>query len=1717
MKSTIIHSALVCALASCVSAEQAVMIKNGVLVAAITPSSSGSLTSLKRTGGKSDLLSGPSFVDVLVLPGRRRVSLASQAYDVKDSDGKTVTLMTTLSPESGDGKVAAFAGLQINKRFSLSSKTAKLGIEYELTNTGEQALAVCLGTHVSLAAEATDSLSVPTRFGAVTYPVPKAGRLPFALGGGRYAFLYDLAESWFGMLSERGRSTIVGFEPTHASCLKVAGRGSTVEVLRTTIKLDPGAAFKTRAWVMSQKGLKRITGAAGELAAEVSVPSEADGSLPLERLEYRDRMSKVAAASLDKTIGADLGGADEEIVDDDIDALVEEEESGGPTQYKGPPIEVQMKLAPAAAQKVRVQWKLRSCRRDEWESLTENRLTLAAGKLASLKIKIPIKKKGTYAVRAEVWNDNQPVSQRANLIAAIEHPIVAGVPNGFYVRPASEKSGDVYDEFKGQLWVPSTEVKRFPLPLGKALSRGPVRMLLATPHWTSRGLVEIQHRLDVDVDAVIGGRYYNITGDERASSTEVEAMRMFLNKPHEVIVFAVSAGDYFPFDIMDEIFRQVEHEGTGLVFVSVANHLGELDALLDALKKTGSEEEDPSMFPHVKTGHLGKGRIVVNTEPFMYVRPRWYGSNESEMQRLLHSILWAARGEPAIQVNLKERKRSMPNSDLASKPLTLLLRNSGDTPQKGKVRLTFRRNLLSAYPFYRTGNEFAYRPQVGWEQAAPAMEQPFMAGPGEETRVSFRPPLLPACEYDLDIQILDENGAVVQWESIPKELTNDAQITQATLHTGKGSSSKSFDLSTSQPNEWFRADAVETLHITCAVNTNGEAVQARLQGFDPWGRMPFDQQVPLVAEGDKTTAIFTQPLHSCVHLICVLRFSLLDAKGRELSERRVLSFVSTPPRLRPKFELRGYAEVRVANDVTDYEVRVGGEDPLTLAWHNVRKAGYGGYIPKAEKILEPGYKPLDLPGTGDLAASLDLGERKKEDDEDLVEEFEKKEIDPKNGWFRVPCYNNPTDRKNIIGWVRQSYKGFSACYPYAGFAIDEFVYAKEHDPNNKVSFFRRAFIPQRDMNICRCRHCLAAFIKYGKSLFGGDLSKLNSEWGTAFKAWKDVDPPLTAIDNETPPPPKKWRHILAHRDFITQHVSDLMTEVDHAIKQVHPECLTGFSGLWKTGITMGVDIYQLSKNMIYNMLYGDIDIWTDFGRSQAVRWTGYGRKYRLMQGNVGPYREILAGQTGVGYYGKWINPMHRGDFTFHTEPMRFFNEVRNIKESGIDRLVIGQRYRDKIALYYSPRDINLAQLEDWFEDAPKFVARMRNCGRSYVEFCSSEYRTYRALLRRRHLQPFWTAYAHLEDGHFGERFGTPKILFLPYAQTFSLRQIETLRKYVAEGGVLVGDVNTGRRNEHGRPYETSPLDEVFGLKRTGQLQIRYRTGATSDEGTVTFGKEFGGEPFSMKFAAVGPGDVVTDTAQALASYNLAGKTHPAFLVNDYGKGKAIYLNFIPSGYVAVELSGEGEESTTKTLKGKTGEYFQRCFSRILQPAAIDQPMKFVGRGLGSARFGAGDLSYIGVVSGRGLEALRVPYQIQIPEKKHVYSVRAREYLGFNDLFTFKLDEKTRRAGDIISLLPYKVEGLKVEAPNSIQAGDKVSFAVRVLPEVAQSQRHVIAVRAIDPNGNDLHWYRHSIETEEGVADSFIGIPANAPPGKWILRLTDAASGVTRDVPVEVKR
>ena len=1696
---------------SCAGEDDGIAVANEALRAIVVPAKGGRLASLTHAASKSGLIEAPSLVDTIWLPGRVSVGLGDLPFEVRQRTGNAVTLVGKPTPDPEKRPLPdSFAGLEIAKTYRLDPQSIVLVIDYELRNVGEQPLEVCLGTKVTLTT-AGDALrmALPTRAGAANFPVAP-GTLPLTTGGRRQAHVYDLAESWAGVLSERGGGVAVGFQPEHVSCLHVAAGRKGLDVVRTVITLAAGASFRSRAWIMPTPGMTRLRGAGREIVADVAVvPPEADGSPPLKHLEYRDRLSKGATAVFDKAGGKDLLGDDEEVEEDeDFDALVEEDVEGGPSRYRGKPIQVSLRLLSGRSRDVKVAWRMRVSPSGKWQEVASDAASLVAGQAATLIKKVSPKEKGTYVVCAEV-------READTIVASFEQPIIAGTPAGFYSQSPPPKTGALYDAFKTKLWVPSMEVERFPLPLGKPLAAGPVRMLFATPHWASRGLVEIQHRLDVETDAVIGGAFYDRTGDERASPAEVMAMREFLNRPHEVIVFAVGAGDYFPIDILDEVFRQVEQEGTGLVLLSWENHLGELDAALEALKKSPAEESDTPLrlFPRAKAGWFGKGRVVVAGEPKMYVRPDWYGDSEADVQNLLQVILWAARGEPAVRVSLKGAPTRIDNRALAAKPLGIQVKNFGEQPLAGKLRLVPRRNLLRAYPFYLTGNQLAYRPQVGWERAAPPIEQPLRARPDQSAAIGLDMPLLPACQYDFDVQVLDSEGKVVHWQCIPVTVTSASQFTEVTLTSEQAGDTETFSVGGQARSAWFRADAVDAIKATCSIRDPGEAVRARLQGLDPWGRMPFDQRVALDRDGDKGTAVFTQPLHSCVHLICVLRFSLLDGDDRELAEHRILSFVNPPPSIRPVFELRGYAEVRVDNDVSDYDVRVGGEGPLTLAWHNVRKSDYGGIIPMAQKILEPGHQELKLPDTEKLADALDQPD---ETEEDITAEFEEKKIDPKAGWIRVPCFNNPKDREEILGSVKGTYAGLSACYPYCGFAVDEFVYSKEYDPKNTVSFFRRAFIPQRDTNICRCEHCLVSFRKYAEGLSGGDLARLNQEWGTAFKSWKEVDPPLTVTDNETPPPPERWQHILGHRDFISQQVTDLMNEVNATVKSVHPECLTGFSGLWKTGFTMGVDIYRLSKNMIYNMLYGDIDMWTDFGDSQAVRWTGYGRKYRLLQGSVGPYREINAGQTGVGFYGKWRNPMHRGDFTFHPEPLRFFNEIRTLKEAGIDRLVVGHRYRDPVALYYSPRDVYLAQLEDWFEDPARFVAGMRNCGRSYSELCHREYGTYRALLQSRGLQPFWTAYAHLEEGHFGKRFSTPKLLLLPYAQCLSARQAETLREFVRNGGILVGDIHTGFRNEHGRLLGKGQLDDVFGIQRRGdEYRVRHRVDTKEGKEAVRFGKEFG-QPFALAFAAVGPGDVAATTATPLAQYLLDGKNQPAFLVNTYGKGKAIYLNFIPAGYVAVELGGEGEVSTVKKLEGKAGEYFQRCFGMILDLAGLEQPMEFVGAGrLRCTRFGEGDLTYLGVVSSRSLEALRRPYQIRVPAKKHVYSVRGREYLGHAETFTFRLDEKTRRAGDIISLLPYKVEGIAAEAPRSVRAGEALRCSVRILPAEAQKHRHVIAVRVIDPAGNDLRWYRHSVETKDGVAQVSIGLAANDPSGTWTLRLTDAASGTREEVAFNV--
>jgi beta-galactosidase len=124
-----------------------------------------------------------------------------------------------------------------------------------------------------------------------------------------------------------------------------------------------------------------------------------------------------------------------------------------------------------------------------------------------------------------------------------------------------------------------------------------------------------------------------------------------------------------------------------------------------------------------------------------------------------------------------------------------------------------------------------------------------------------------------------------------------------------------------------------------------------------------------------------------------------------------------------------------------------------------------------------------------------------------------------------------------------------------------------------------------------------------------------------------------------------------------------------------------------------------------------------------------------------------------------------------------------------------------------------------------------------------------------------------------------KLLILPAAYLMDRESAEAVRNYVANGGTVVMTGYSAKVDESGKWFDTplpGRLTDVFGV-RTNEF---YRSDVPLK---FTFaGQELTGT--DSYYEVLEP-----STARTLASFSNTPQKSPAITVNDYGKGKAIYL------------------------------------------------------------------------------------------------------------------------------------------------------------------------------------------------------------------------------------
>jgi len=250
----------------------------------------------------------------------------------------------------------------------------------------------------------------------------------------------------------------------------------------------------------------------------------------------------------------------------------------------------------------------------------------------------------------------------------------------------------------------------------------------------------------------------------------------------------------------------------------------------------------------------------------------------------------------------------------------------------------------------------------------------------------------------------------------------------------------------------------------------------------------------------------------------------------------------------------------------------------------------------------------------------------------------------------------------------------------------------------------------------------------------------------------------------------------------------------------------------------------------------------------------------------------------------------------------------------------------------------------------------------------------------------------------------------------------------------------------------------------------------------------------------------------VAQYLLNEVEQPAFLVNELGRGKAVYLNFIPVGYK--EAAGdetEMDQIKIREMKGRSAASFRRMFGKIVELAGLSPPVTCEGVTLN--RFGEKDLTYLAISSGyKDLPAWRRDYELRIPEERHLYDVRGRAYLGPTDHVKFSFRPEEQVVNQLYAAYPYKVTDIDLRiAPPRVRPGGIVKVEANLRPAEAKNHHHVLAMRVLNPNGEDLDWYGTCFETVDGVARGRIDLSLNDMKGNWRIRLTDAGTNVSAEV------
>ncbi|MCF7853156.1 MAG: beta-galactosidase trimerization domain-containing protein [Candidatus Pacebacteria bacterium] len=693
---------------------------------------------------------------------------------------------------------------------------------------------------------------------------------------------------------------------------------------------------------------------------------------------------------------------------------------------------------------------------------------------------------------------------------------------------------------------------------------------------------------------------------------------------------------------------------------------------------------------------------------------------------------------------------------------------------------------------------------------------------------------------------------------------------------------------------------------------------------------------------------------------------------------------------------------------------------------------------------------------------------------------------PQKGFSKVHKWtpNNPENRAKLKTLIARDTADFKALGAISRVLDDEswFAYTGIHDGELKG-----AQLSQDPGSIKLFREEMQK--KYG------DIAALNDMWGTEFTSFDEVrvieEDEIKGKDN-----PSGWLEFREYMNW-TYAVRYYGWVSEQHEMTLGDDFRAGCGApYWRTsegGPTYrGGDMSNMQGHMRFMMLYG--------GGSPGGAFAGQpgGQKYDppMVWKDFGAWTHILTGADALWYY--FGNAIIGSELAWRRHAEWIQDGIGDIIRGCGPLLSGAERTHDGIRVLSTSENQHMGWL---FAKRSDGWNGLRLSGGS-----PTSQRTFGALMDNMFIATASTSEESIQNGELKDC----KLLFLPQQLNMADATGEAIKEYVRNGGTVVADIMPATRHQMGKPRANSALAEVFGVDFSNATIHReseswYSVGIKSPEDAAhRFSNNHIWLPGQTTFLGLKPTTAVAH-AQVLSK---EGNPTSGCFINEYGKGKAMLLNFVYR-----ELN-----ETTLDWHRLFGDALAKwagfeASARIVHPVTWAplplRPLHKYERGkatlLASLRGYVTKSGGTPILMDRSrISSLSDDAMFVWTGKQHAYNVREGKYLGYGESATIDLPSFQ---GRLLCLLPYKVEKIVLAAPKQAKAGTTVTLEATIQTNGEAPGEHIVYFDITSPTGARRPLYCKTRIAPGGKATLTIPFAVNDQPGQWTVRVNDVMTGV----------